>query len=327
MIVTRAPFRVSFFGGGTDHPEFFSKHGGAVLGTAINKYSYVSINPLRNELFDYNLKISYSKIEFVNALESIEHNIFRECLRHFRMTSGLALHNVFDLPALSGLGTSSALTVSIINALQSHVEGKVDPKFLAESAIYIERELVKSHVGWQDQIFAAYGGFNLIEFTQDGEFDVTPVKIEQSYLSDFEDHLLLMYTNMQRQSSEITERQLDQMEKNQSILSQMKELVSLAYKILLNSSDLSEFGKLIHESWLMKRSLDVQVSTSEIDDIYKIGRANGAWGGKLLGAGGGGFLLFFASPSSQKRIRAALPSKSFLKVKTMAAGSSLIFKE
>lgn len=327
MIVTRAPFRVSFFGGGTDHPKFFSKHGGAVLGTAINKYSYVTLNKLRHELFDYSLKISYSKIEFAKTLADIEHNIFRECLRYFKLDSGLALHNVFDLPALSGLGTSSSLTVSIINALQSHIDGKVDPRTLAESAIYVERELVKSHVGWQDQIFASYGGFNLIQFSPNGTFEVTPVELEAGYLAEFEDHLLLMYTNMQRHSSEIIERQLDRIEQNQSILLQMKELVFQAYSLLLKSADLSEFGKLLHASWLMKRSLDEQVSTSEINNIYDIARANGALGGKLLGAGGGGFLLFFASPSSQEKIKAALPNNKFLKIKTKAAGSCLIFKE
>jgi D-glycero-alpha-D-manno-heptose-7-phosphate kinase len=327
MIVTRAPFRVSFFGGGTDHPEFFTKHGGAVLGTAINKYSYVTLNRLRSELFDYNLKVSYSKIELVVSAVDIEHNIFRECLQYYKIQSGVALHNSFDLPALSGLGTSSALMVSIINALQTHVEKKVDPKSLAQLAIYIERDLVKSNVGYQDQIFASYGGFNLIQFNQNGSFDVTPVEIAKEYLNEFENHLLLMYTNMQRQSSKITERQLLRIEQNQSILMEMKELVYLAYDLLRKSGDLYEFGKLLHESWLMKRSLDEQVSTSDINKIYDIGLANGAIGGKLLGAGGGGFILFFASPSSQEKIRSALPNNKFLKIRTMAPGSCLIFKE
>jgi D-glycero-alpha-D-manno-heptose-7-phosphate kinase len=327
MIVTRAPFRVSFFGGGTDHPEFFSKHGGAVLGTAINKYSYVTLNGLRHELFDYNLKVSYSKIELVETIADIEHNIFRECLRYYRIQNGISLHNSFDLPALSGLGSSSALAVSIINALQSYVEVNIDPKSLAQLAIHIERDLVKAHGGWQDQIFASYGGFNLIQFSQNGTFEVTPVELEEEYLVEFEDHLLLMYTNMQRESSEIIESQLDRIEQNYLILMEMKELVYQAYSLLMKSADLADFGKLLHNSWLLKLSLDVQVSTSAINTIYDIGLANGALGGKLLGAGGGGFFLFFASPSSQEKIKLALPNSKFLKIKTMASGSSLIFKE
>lgn len=327
MIVTRAPFRVSFFGGGTDHPEFFNKYGGAVLGTAINKYSYVTVNGLRDEFFDYNLKVSYSKIEFANTLLDIEHNIFRECLRYFGIQCGLALHNSFDLPALSGLGTSSALAVSVINALQSYVDSKIDPKSLAQLAIHIERHLVKAHGGWQDQIFASYGGFNLIKFSQDEGFEVTPVVIEKDYLVEFEDHLLLMYTDMQRESSEIIESQLGRIEQNHLILMEMKELVYEAYSMLLKSADLSNFGKLLHHSWLLKRSLDEHVSTSEINIIYDIGLSNGALGGKLLGAGGGGFFLFFASPNSQEKIKLALPNNKFLKIKTMASGSCLIFKE
>ncbi|CAM8364813.1 COG2605 Predicted kinase related to galactokinase and mevalonate kinase [Candidatus Methylopumilus universalis] len=326
MIVTKAPFRVSFFGGGTDHPEFFLDEGGIVLGSSINKYCYTTLNPLESNFFDYNLKVSYSKIEFANNVLDIEHNIFRECLRYFNVKQGLSIHNVFDLPSFSGLGSSSSLTVSFINALEEHFGIPHNSFELAKKAIHVERNLVKSAVGWQDQIFAACGGFNLIRFNKNETFTVEPITLDTEFLQEFEDHLFLVYTGIQRESSLIIQAQINRININRQKLLQIKEIALHGYNLLLSASDLSEFGKLLHESWLLKRSFDKNVSTPEMDELYNIALSNGAFGGKILGAGGGGFFLFFADPRSQEKIKNALPSIKCIKIKTSLNGSRSIFK-
>jgi D-glycero-alpha-D-manno-heptose-7-phosphate kinase len=325
MLISRAPVRISFFGGGTDYPEYFLQHGGAVLATAIDKFSYVTVSPFLSHLFDYSIRVSYRKVELVKNVDEIEHNVYRECLNFCGLDKDIELHNVADLPAFTGLGSSSAFTVSLLHALHSFKGEFLRPIELAYEAIYIERHLLKDKVGCQDQVLAALGGFNLVEFHTEDNIVTSRVAISPQRLTEFEQHLFVVFTGIKRKAADVVAKQLQKVEDNTATLKEMRSMVDEGWDILTGNRPLSEFGELLHRSWMAKWSLDGGISNPEIDQIYQIGREAGALGGKLLGAGGGGFMLFFVPPELHTKLQKTFASRQLLKIKTNAPGSQIIF--
>ncbi|GBF81745.1 GHMP family kinase ATP-binding protein [Aphanothece sacrum] len=325
MLISRAPVRISFFGGGTDYPEYFLKQGGAVLATAINKFSYVTASPFPSHLFDYLIRLSYRKVELVKTVDEIEHSVYRECLNFCGLDKDIELHNVADLPAFTGLGSSSAFTVSLLQALHSFKGEFVKPLDLAYEAIYVERHLVKDRVGCQDQLMSAMGGFNLVEFRTEDDIIVNMVPISPERLAEFEAHIFIVFTGIKRKASQVVEQQLKRVGDNTDTLKKMRQMVDQGWDILTSNQPLSAFGELLHEAWVAKRSLDTVISNPEIDKLYQMGQEAGAWGGKLLGAGAGGFMLFFAPPELHENLKQTFANHQVLSVKINAPGSQIIF--
>lgn len=306
MIITRTPFRISFFGGGTDYPAWFQQHGGQVLSTTIDKYCYITCRHLP-PFFDYKHRIVYSAIENVRHWDEIKHPAVRAVLGWSNCGKGLEIHHDGDLPARSGLGSSSSFTVGLLHALAALKGRYVSKKQLASNAIHIEQEVIGENVGSQDQIAAAYGGLNRIEFTRNGNFEVAPVIVRPQRLRELQSHLMLCFTGFSRIASEIAKSQIESIRQRDVELHRMAEMVEEAIRILHSrSSRIDAFGELLHEGWLHKKSLSDKVSTPEIDEIYQTALDAGATGGKILGAGGGGFLLLFVKPALQARVREKL---------------------
>lgn len=306
MIITRTPFRVSFFGGGTDYPAWYRKHGGAVLATTINKYCYITCRRLP-PFFDHKHRIVYSRIENVKDIDQIEHPAVRAVLNWAEVDEGLEIHHDGDLPARSGLGSSSAFTVGLLHALQALRGRMIDKDMLARNAIHIEQNVIGEHVGSQDQISAAFGGFNRIEFHQNDSFSVSPVIIPLQRRKELRDHLMLFFTGLSRTASEVAKSKIDNLRSREVELRRMYEMVEEAINILRNvEQPIEEFGRLLDVNWRYKRSLSSLVSTPNIDQIYETAMNGGAIGGKILGAGHGGFLLLFVKPEDQVAIRKRL---------------------
>lgn len=325
MLISRAPVRISFFGGGTDYPEYFLQHGGSVLATAIDKFSYVTASPFLSHLFDYSIRVSYRKVELVKTVQEIEHRVFRECLKFCGLEKDIELHNVADLPAFTGLGSSSAFTVSLLQALHSFKGEFVRPLDLAYEAIYVERHLVQDKVGCQDQLMAAMGGFNLVEFRTEDDIIVSRVPISPERLAEFEAHIFIVFTGIKRKAANVVEKQLEKVGNNTDKLKEMRKMVDKGWDILTSNQSLTAFGELLNEAWLAKRSLDDNISNREIDEIYRLGKEAGALGGKLLGAGAGGFMLFFAPPDVHPKLHSVFANHQILSVKINAPGSQIIF--
>ncbi len=325
MLISRAPVRISFFGGGTDYPEYFLHHGGAVLATAINKFSYVTASPFPSHLFDYLIRVSYRKVELVKTIDEIEHKVYRECLKFCGLDKDIELHNVADLPAFTGLGSSSAFTVSLLQALHSFKGEFVRPLDLAYEAIYVERHLVNDRVGCQDQLMSAMGGFNLVEFRTEEDIIVNRVDISPQRLAEFESHIFIVFTGIKRRASQVVAKQLKRVGDNTETLKKMRKMVDKGWDILNSHQCLSAFGELLNEAWVAKRSLDTVISNPEIDQLYQLGRDAGAWGGKLLGAGAGGFMLFFAPPEVHSKLTEVFANHQILSIKINAPGSQIIF--
>ena len=325
MLISRAPVRISFFGGGTDYPEYFLQHGGSVLATAIDKFSYVTASPFLSHLFDYSVRVSYRKVELVKTISEMEHRVFRECLKFCNLEKDIELHNVADLPAFTGLGSSSAFTVSLLHALHSFKGEFVRPIDLAYEAIYVERHLVQDKVGCQDQLMAAVGGFNLVEFRTEEDIIVSRVAISPDRLAEFEAHIFIVFTGIKRKAANVVEKQLQKMADNTEILKEMRKMVDKGWDILTSNQSLTAFGELLHQAWLAKRSLDTGISNTEIDEIYRLGIDAGALGGKLLGAGAGGFMLFFAPPEVHSKLQSVFMNHQILSLKINAPGSQIIF--
>jgi D-glycero-alpha-D-manno-heptose-7-phosphate kinase len=306
MIITRTPFRISFFGGGTDYPAWFREHGGAVIGTAIDKYCYLSVRQLP-PFFEHRSRIVYSQIELVQNYEDVRHPAVRAVLMDKGIADGLEIHHDADLPARSGLGSSSAFTVGLLNALYA-LDGKMSAKReLGREAIRIEQDVLKESVGCQDQLWAAYGGLNRIEFFQDGEFAVTPLILPTERRLELQHSIMLFFTGFSRFASDFARDQLKNLNQHRAQLRTMRGMVNSATDILLDPRiPIREFGELLHESWLLKRGLADSVSNPEIDEIYEAGRSAGAIGGKLLGAGGGGFMIFIVEPDRRESVREKL---------------------
>jgi len=325
MLISRAPVRISFFGGGTDYPEYFLQHGGSVLATAIDKFSYVTASPFLSHLFDYSVRVSYRKVELVKTISEMEHRVFRECLKFCNLDKDIELHNVADLPAFTGLGSSSAFTVSLLQALHSFKGEFVRPLDLAYEAIYVERHLVQDKVGCQDQLMAAMGGFNLVEFRTEEDIVVSRIPISPDRLAEFEAHIFIVFTGIKRKAANVVEKQLKKVADNTQTLKEMRKMVDQGWDILTSNQSLTAFGELLHQAWLAKRSLDLGISNAEIDEIYRLGREAGALGGKLLGAGAGGFMLFFAPPEVHPQLQSVFIDHQILSVKINAPGSQIIF--
>ena len=326
MIITQTPFRMSFFGGGTDMESFFTKHGGAVLSTTFDKYCYVNVRHLPR-FFDYSTELSYSRTERVTNIQDIEHPAIRNAMQMLNMQE-IRLTYEADLPARSGLGTSSSFAVGMLSAFYA-LKGKyASKKQLADEAIYLERVLCDEAGGWQDQIAASYGGFNRINFNTDGTYDVLPVIISPERKKKLNDNLMMFFTGFTRFSSDVQKANSSTLEtqaEKENRLLEMLSLVDQAENILTNKSvDLDEFGKLLDHTWKLKRQTGSAVSTNNIDELYARGMAAGALGGKLLGAGGGGFLVFYVQPQYQKAVREAMNDLLYIPFKFEDGGSRVI---
>lgn len=323
MVISRTPFRISFFGGGTDYSEFYNEHGGSVLSTTFDKYCYVTARHLPR-FFDYKYQINYSKIEKVNVLEEIVHPAVRETLKYLDMREMFVGYDA-DLPARSGLGSSSSFVVGMLNAFYA-IKGKyIDKKRLAKEAIYIERVLCDESGGIQDQIAASYGGFNRIDFKED-DFSVQSVVMDFERKKVLDDNLMLFFTGFSRISSEIAVEQKKATHNKVKELKEMFRLVDEAEKILINKkSDLNEFGTLLDYSWQLKRGITSKITNDEIDDIYSVAKKAGALGGKLLGAGGGGFILFYVEKDKQKQVKEALSKLLYVPFNFENEGTKIMY--
>lgn len=323
MIITQTPLRMSFFGGGTDKEEFFKKYGGAVLSTTFDKYCYVNVRHLPR-FFDYTSEFSYSKIERVKSVNEIMHPAIRNAMKMLNMHE-IRLTYEADLPARSGLGTSSSFAVGMLNAFYA-LKGKyVDKKKLSDEAIYLERVMCREAGGWQDQIAASFGGLNKIEFNADG-YDVIPIVIPAERKEELNKKLMLFFTGFTRFSAEI-QKEIAQEKQDKIVeLKEMYHLVGEAEKVLINKNiKLIEFGKLLDYTWELKRATSRKISTEYIDELYNKGICAGATGGKLLGAGGGGFLLFYVEEEYQKNVRKAMDNLLYVPFKFEDSGTKVIY--
>lgn len=322
MIITKTPFRMSFFGGGTDMEEYFRENGGAVLSTSFDKYCYVNVRHLPR-FFDYSTELSYAKTERVNRIENIEHPAIRNAMQMLDMHE-IRLTYEADLPARSGLGTSSSFAVGMLNAFYA-LKGKyVDKKRLADEAIYLERVLCNEAGGWQDQIAAAYGGFNRINFSADG-YEVLPIIIHPERKKQLNNNLLMFFTGFTRFSSDVQKaNQASKVDKTAQ-LREMRQLVDEAEKVLVDKHvDLDEFGRLLDHTWRLKRQTGAAVSTDNIDLLYEKGIKAGALGGKLLGAGGGGFLVFYVQPQYHQAVMDAMSDLLYIPFEFENGGTRVI---
>lgn len=322
MIITKTPFRMSFFGGGTDIENYFRENGGAVLSTTFDKYCYVNVRHLPR-FFDYTTELSYSKTERVTAVESIEHPAIREAMKMLDMHE-IRLTYEADLPARSGLGTSSSFAVGMLNAFYA-LKGKyADKKKLADEAIYLERVLCNEAGGWQDQIAASFGGFNRINFSADG-YEVLPVIISTERKQRLNDNLMMFFTGFTRFSSEVQKANNISAQEKKNQLKEMHLLVDEAEKILTDSkANLDEFGRLLDHTWRLKKQTGSAISTGSIDAFYEKGIKAGALGGKLLGAGGGGFLVFYVQPEYKESVMKAMQGLMYIPFSFENGGTRII---
>lgn len=324
MIITRTPFRISFFGGGTDYPVYYEEHGGSVLSTTINKYCYITCRYLP-PFFDHKFHIRYSDTEYTQHIDEIQHPSVRECLRFMKIEGGIQLVHTGDIPARSGIGSSSSFTVGLLQALYALKGQMVTKRKLAFDAIHIEQTMIGENVGSQDQVVAAFGGLNSIDFGSNHQMWVTPVTIGEQKLDALQSSLMLYFTGFSRLASNIAAKQIRDTPRKLKELRTMREMVAQAIAILNGKEDnMNEFGDLLHESWKLKRSLTDKVSTVQIDQMYEVARGAGALGGKLCGAGGGGFLLLFVPPEKQPAVRAALRNLLLVPFRFETLGSHVV---
>ena len=327
MIISRTPFRMSLFGGGTDYPDWYLENGGMVLGATIDKYCYLSVRYLP-PFFEHKHRVVWSEIELVNNIDEIRHPAVKAILEEMKFIRGLEISYNADLPARSGLGSSSAFTVGLINALTALRGKMISKKALAQDAIRIEQEVIGEAVGSQDQIWAAYGGLNKIEFQKDGKFSISPIIMgEKNYLS-LESSLMVFFTGFSRVAPLIAQKKIDNFKNKEEELNMLSTLASSAASSLQDKNyDIKKIGELIHEAWILKRELAEGVTTKEIDEIYKEGLLAGALGGKILGAGGGGFILFVVPPENQANLQKRLSKLVHVKFNFDSVGSNIVVFE
>ncbi len=322
MIISQTPYRMSFFGGGTDYNPYFEKYGGSVISATINKYCYVTLRHLP-PFFEHKYQVKWSCVEGVSRIEDIKHPSVRGCLQYLG-SENISLTHDGDLPARSGLGSSSSFTVGMLNALHALRGEYVSPEQLAQEAIHVEQDILHENVGVQDQVAAAYGGFNRIYFSKDG-IDVRPIIISKERKREFDGNIMLFFTGLQRIASEIAKEQVDSIEKHLTELSAIRHLTEEAAKILHSGNSLREFGLLLDEMWDLKKSLSTRISNERIDDIYERAKKAGAVGGKLMGAGGGGFIFFYVEPEAQANVREALSDLLYIPFEFESGGSRIIY--
>lgn len=326
MIISRTPFRISFFGGGTDYPAWYRSHGGRVLATAINKYCYITCRYLP-PFFEHRFRVVYSKIEDRMSAHEIAHPAVREILQYLDVEQGVEIHHDGDLPARSGIGSSSSFAVGLLNAVYA-LKGAMHTRWdLAREAIHIEQNVLREAVGSQDQVIAAHGGLNQVEFLRNEEFIITPLTLSADRIHELNGHLMLFFTGISRIASQVAKTYVENLGAKEKVLHEMGAMVDEAMAILSDGGDIARFGRLLHEGWLAKRSLNSSISTSYVDQIYESARQAGALGGKLLGAGGGGFMLLFARPADHARIRERLGNLIHVPFKFDFSGSRIIFYE
>lgn len=324
MIISRTPLRMSFVGGGSDLPSFYREHGGAVLSTAIDKYIYVTVNPK----FDHGIRVSYSVTEEVERVDDIRHDLVREALKYLALDGGLEITTIADIPSRgTGLGSSSSFTVGLLNVLNAFRHRYVSSDRLGQDSCRIEIDICGEPIGKQDQYAAAFGGFNLIEFHQDDSVLVTPVICRPETLRSVEQGILTFYTGIQRSASKLLKQQSEEVAGSVDKRRGMQRMVELAYLLRdeLQNNNVSAFGEILHENWELKKGMTAGVSNGEIDQWYAAARGAGALGGKLLGAGAGGFLMFYAPPERHDAIRAALGGLREVPMGFEPLGSRIIF--
>ena len=327
MIISKTPYRISFFGGGTDFPVWSNIHGGQVLSSTIDKYCYLSCRYLPS-YFDHKFRFVHSKIENVKKISDIQHPAARAVLQELKITDGLEIHHDGDLPAHSGLGSSSSFTVGLLNVIYNLLGQRITKKKLALEAMRIEHDVIKEIVGCQDQIAVSHGGLNTIKFLKNGGFKVEPIIISKSRYESFQSHLMLFFTGISRISSEIAIDMINNISSKAKELSLIEAFVNKGIHILTNENlDIIEFGILLDQAWQIKKTLSNKVSNPRIDSIYKKAIQAGAIGGKVLGAGGGGFIMFFAEPNKQESIKKALSSLIYVPVNFEKEGSKIVLYE
>jgi D-glycero-alpha-D-manno-heptose-7-phosphate kinase len=324
MIISRTPFRISFFGGGTDYPDWYRQHGGAVLATTIDKYCYLSVRYLP-PFFDYRHRVVWSKVENCRSTEEIEHPVVRCLLQHLQLQRGVEVHHVGDLPARSGMGSSSAFTVGLLHALHALQGRMVGKQQLLEEAIHVEQDLLKETVGSQDQASAAHGGFNKITFATNGHIQVSPVVLPAGRVDELDSHLMLFYTGIVRTASKVATAYVTDLQQKRRQLRILRDLVDESIDLLASDAAIGRFGELLDEAWNVKRSLGGGISNDDVDGLYARARAAGAVGGKITGAGGGGFLLLFVPPAAQADVLAALPELVHVPFRFESSGSQILF--
>ncbi len=324
MIISRTPFRISFFGGGTDYPSWYRKHGGSVLSATIDKYCHITCRILP-PFFEHRMRLVYSRMEHCQTVDEIQHPTARETLRFLALDQGFEIHHDGDLPARSGMGSSAAFTVGLLHALYAH-QGKMPSKHqLAMESIHIEQNMVKETVGSQDQMAVAHGGLNRILFGKDGHIDVRPLTLTRSRVEELNSHLMLFYTGIKRTASEVAKTYTADMHRKQKVLARMCEMVHQGVDVLSGNKDFHRFGELLHESWELKRKLGSAITNPQVDQFYARALECGALGGKITGAGGGGFLLLFVPPEKQNAVREALSELLFVPVRLEFNGSQIVF--
>lgn len=323
MIISKTPFRISFFGGGTDYPAWYREHGGAALSCAIDKYCYISCRKLP-PFFEHNYKIIYSKIEETKTLNEIKHPVIPAVVRYLGIEDGLEIHHDADLPARSGMGSSSSFVTGLLKALHAYKGNHVSTHRLLEESLEVEQNILGENVGSQDQTAVAYGGFNHLTFHPHGDIFVNPISLREERRKAFQDHLMLFFSGISRRSSEIAATFLPSIQEKATQLHRMREMVEEAISILSSEQDILEFGKLLHESWLLKRSLSSAITNDTCDNIYQSAIDAGAVSGKILGAGGGGFMLFFTPPEKQESVKQALSHLTHVPFSIDYSGSQII---
>jgi len=324
MIISRTPFRISFFGGGTDYPIWYREREGQVLSTTIDKYCYLTVRYLP-PFFPHKHRIVYSKIELAKDINEILHPAVKAALNFLKIDKGMEIHHDGDLPARTGLGSSSAFTVGLLNSLYALKGIMPSKERLAKEAIYLEREILKESVGSQDQTAVAYGGFNKITFVGNDEIKVEPITLEKEKIKQLENHLMLFFTGFSRFASDVAKAQIENTPNKKRELTLMYQMVDEAVNILNENKDILEFGKLLNESWKLKKSLSDKISNPVIDSIYEKALRAGAVGGKLIGAGGGGFILLFVPPENQGKVRTELKDLLEVKFNFENEGSRIIY--
>lgn len=324
--MSKTPLRISFFGGGSDLPAYYRHHQGAVVSTTIDKYIYINV---KNK-FDDLIRLSYSQTETVESVNQIKHDLVKTALTLLNIDKSIEITSISDLPSRgTGMGSSSAYLVGLLNALYHFKNSPKNQEWLAEQACEIELWQLGKSIGKQDQYIAAYGGLNRFKFNSNESVEVNSIRCSQDTIRELQSNLLLMYTNTTRAAESILEQQSLETKKSEGTRSQIKEMVDMAnlFYAQLNNDNLSEVGKMLHDAWMIKRTLTKDISNDYINRCYDIGRNAGAEGGKLLGAGGGGFLMFYADPDAQKRIREALPDLRAVNVRFESKGSRIVYSE
>jgi len=326
MIICRTPFRISLFGGGTDYPAWYRQHGGAVLAASIDKYCWLTARHLP-PFFEHKFRVVYRKIETVRAADDIEHPVVRAALQHLGFERGLELHHDGDLPARSGMGSSSAFTVGLLHALATLRGAKRTKMQLAQESIHIEQNVLGETVGSQDQVMAAFGGLKYVLFRTDGSFSVDPLPLSDERIGELHQHLMLFYTGIARTASDVAKSYAGRLAQQRRRLEQMREMVEESIDILVSGRDLRELGALLHDAWRIKRGFSGLVSNPQVDALYDRARAAGAIGGKLTGAGGGGFLLLFVPPEKRQAVGDAMGDLLHVPFAFEWAGSEIVFNE